>query len=219
MSELPDRLRGAVLDADRPSSLAARARRKRWNVLLQRFPRLSEMRVLDLGGTVESWEAAPVRPTHVTLLNLDHRVRRLDWLETLEGDACEPPPAVLRSSFDLVYSNSVIEHVGGRWRRRAFAETARRCGGHHWIQTPARTFPIEPHWLFPYFQVFPVPVRAWISRHWPLGYIRGGHRLQSVDDVLQIDLVFAAEMRLLFPDADLIPERALGMTKSLIAVR
>ena len=44
----------------------------------------------------------------------------------------------------------------------AFAETARRCGEHHWIQTPARTFPIEPHWLFPYFQLFPVPVRAWI---------------------------------------------------------
>jgi hypothetical protein len=71
--------------------------------------------------------------------------------------------------FDLIYSNSVIEHVGGHWRRERYAETVHHFADHHWIQTPYRYFPVEPHWLFPFFQHLPISVKATITARWPMG--------------------------------------------------
>ena len=50
--------------------------------------------------------------------------------------------------FDLAYCNSVIEHVP-RERRAAFAAELRRVARGWYVQTPARSFPIEPHSLLP----------------------------------------------------------------------
>ena len=76
------------------------------------------------------------------------------------GDACDPVGAVGGRSFDLVYSNSVIEHVGGHQRRELFAQAVRDLAPSHWVQTPYRYFPLEPFWLFSAFQFLPLPSRA-----------------------------------------------------------
>ena len=34
----------------------------------------------------------------------------------------------------------------------------------HWVQTPYRYFPVEPHFLFPGFQFLPLTVRAVLMR-------------------------------------------------------
>jgi SAM-dependent methyltransferase len=67
--------------------------------------------------------------------------------------------------FDLVYCSSVIEHVPPE-RRRAFAEEVRRVGRGWFVQTPAYSFPIEPHALLPGAHWLPVPIRR---RYWRLG--------------------------------------------------
>ena len=78
--------------------------------------------MLDVGGTVEYWEQAPIRPADVTILNLEVPDSAPPGFEVHEGDACQPP-RLCRARADLVYSNSVIEHVGGyaermsSWRR------------------------------------------------------------------------------------------------------
>lgn len=51
--------------------------------------------------------------------------------------------------FGLVYSNSLIEHLGGHARRAAFAEQVRSLAPRHWVQTPYRYSLIKPHWLVP----------------------------------------------------------------------
>src|ERR1700740_3116720 len=48
--------------------------------------------------------------------------------------------------FDLVYCSSVIEHVAPA-RRAAFAAEIRRVGRGWYVQTPAWSFPLEPHSL------------------------------------------------------------------------
>ncbi len=48
-------------------------------------------------------------------------------------------------SFDLVYSNAVIEHVGQEPEQRQFAAEHARVGKHWILTTPNRLFPIESH--------------------------------------------------------------------------
>lgn len=179
------------------------------------------MRVLDLGGTVDAWRSAPVLPRHVTLVNVAPEPKPVDdqRFTPIGGDACDPPSSLWEHEYDFVYSNSAIEHVGGHARRSGFAQVARTAAPHHWIQTPYRYFPLEPHWLFPGFQFLPVQARCAISRRWRLGwYSRPGDTSASlVEGVLEIELLSATEMRHYFPDSELVRERWLRLTKSLIA--
>ncbi|MGO9657395.1 MAG: hypothetical protein ACLP7F_03395, partial [Acidimicrobiales bacterium] len=66
---LPARLRSAIVDDSNPSSFAARTRARRSTWLLERFPDLCDMRVLDLGGRAATWEQLPVSPAEVVILN------------------------------------------------------------------------------------------------------------------------------------------------------
>jgi hypothetical protein len=180
------------------------------------------MAVIDLGGTAWYWETAPVRPASVLVVNVDPGSlgNSTEGVTTVEGDACDLPTELLETEFDLVYSNSVIEHVGGHRQRTDFAAAVHRLSAHHWVQTPARSFPLEPHWIFPGFQFLPVAARAEISRRWPLAPagFRGRTRGDAVDDVLGIELVSAAEMRRLFPGSEIYRERFAGLAKSIVAI-
>ena len=90
-------------------------------------------------------------------------------VKAVVGDACSLPAELRGERFDLVYSNSVLEHVGGHDRRLAFAASVHELGDAHWIQTPYRYFPVEPHWLCPGLQLLPVRARAEVTLRWPLG--------------------------------------------------
>jgi hypothetical protein len=142
------RLRYSFVDT--PTSVGAQSRARRWDRLAATFPDLAQMSVIDLGGRFETWRGAPVRPAHLHVVNLEAADGEIpEWAEFTHADVCEPPDAIARRRYDLVFSNSVIEHVGGPMNRARFAETAREAADRHWVQTPYRYFPVEPHWLFP----------------------------------------------------------------------
>lgn len=105
--------------------------------------------------------------------------------------------------FDVAFSNSVIEHILGDEDRERAAAEIRRVADRYWVQTPNRWFPIEPHYMVPLYQFLPRGVRRRYDR-------RRGNR---------IELLTAEELRRLFPDAEILRERFLGLTKSLVAVR
>lgn len=119
------------------------------------------------------------------------------------GDACDLPVRLRAQHFDLVYSNSVLEHVGGFARRCAFAETARGLGEHLWVQTPYRYFPLEPHWLFPFFQLLPLALRAQVTLRWPIGHYG---RLRDYDQAVRwsasIERLTVTELAYQFPDSE-----------------
>ena len=216
------------------SSISERFREKRWMNLLRRFPDLGDIRVIDLGGTSWDWTEGywrtvakvtpkPFAPKEVLVVNLDESALRYPapWISTVAGDVCDLPEDVLGTGFDLVFSNSLIEHVGGHFRRKAMADAIHRLADHHWVQTPSRYFPIEPHWMFPGFQFLPASARAGISPRWPLSPpdLRGQSKVQALEEVLGIELVGMSEMRRLFPDSELHRERFAGWTKSIVAIR
>ena len=118
-----------------------------------------------------------------------------------------------------MFSNSVLEHLGGHSNRSRFAEGARLLAPLHWIQTPYRYFPIEPHWLFPGMQFLPLAVRARIAATWPLSHSHSPDLDRATSAALWTELISVTELRHYFPQSDIVRERALGLTKSIIAIR
>jgi hypothetical protein len=160
----------------------------------------------------------------VTLINLDDVASPLphEEMTAISGDACSAAE-VLRScnvkpEFDLVYSNSLIEHVGGHTSRVELSKQIRDLAPRHWIQTPYRYFPLEPHWLFPGMQFMPAAARTQVALHWPLNG-KPGSKDAARRAVLWTELLGVTDMREYFPDSMILRERLLGLTKSLIALR
>lgn len=108
-------------------------------------------------------------------------------------------------AFDLAYSSSVIEHIPPA-RRAAFAAEVQRVARGFYVQTPARSFPVEPHALLPFAHWLPTGIRR---RYWQLG---------AAGDWEDIALLGRAELAGLF-DGEIVAERLGGLVKSWIAVR
>ena len=108
-------------------------------------------RILDIGGTNNFWEQrgwAGRADARIVTVNLAAETRKHENIEPRVGDATD-----LRDyadgSFDVVFSNSVIEHLRTFDAQRAMAREVHRLAARHWIQTPNYWFPIEPHFLTP----------------------------------------------------------------------
>jgi hypothetical protein len=201
--------------------VAGNARARRIDLLQRTFPELGSMRVLDLGGVAAMWQALPVLPEQVVLMN-EHAypVPEDGVFVSVTGDACDPPSSMRSERFDLVFSNSVIEHVGGHQRRQGFAETVHTHAPRHWIQTPNRYFPLEPHWLFPGFQFLPTRAKAGVTRVWPGQFKRVPEDpSRRMAWALSIELLTRSELAFYFPTSDLLTERLLGLPKSFVAVK
>ena len=216
---MADWLRDSVTGVDSGQSLSGRARARRWDELLRRFPDFSEMRVLDLGGTPDSWRLAPERPASVTTVNLMDLESWSPDIVAVQGDACTLPASITADRFDLVFSNSLLEHVGGHVQRQRLADNVHALADRHWVQTPYRYFPVEPHWLFPGMQWLPYEARTQISLRWNRGHVRTHTRAEAQDQVDEIDLVGISQMRRYFPDSEVWFERFAGLVKSLVAIR
>lgn len=196
-----------------------RARRLQWFIdVISPSPKST---ILDVGGYPWFWESAP-HPYPITALN-PHVIPGLAEkapanFKLVAGDGCklEYPD----QSFDIVFSNSVIEHVGTYANQKAFAAHARRVGRYLWIQTPAREFFIEPHLLTPFIHFFPRSVQARLLRYGTVwGWLTKPTPAEVIGFLDEVRLLTYAEMKELFPDCVILRERFLGFTKSYVAIR
>jgi hypothetical protein len=204
-------------DPDRVGSITHRCRLRRYEEVRRRFPNLPDMRVLDLGGTAVSWRNSGLRASSITLVNLDHLEEPDEpWMDVIRTDACLGG----FGQFDLVFSNSLMEHVGGHSRRQQFADVVQESAPSWWIQTPYRYFPIEPHWLFPGFQFLPFRTRVTICQHWDIGHMSAlKDRSEAAELVASVELISASELRAYFPSSEIWFERITGLPKSLVAIK
>jgi 23S rRNA U2552 (ribose-2'-O)-methylase RlmE/FtsJ len=211
-------VKGRLANPYSSSSMGGRARTRRFQRMLEKVPDFEDMHVVDLGGDVRSWQVAHARPAHVTIVDISPDALKdpEPWMTVVQGDACDR--ATISGSFDFVFSNSVIEHLGGPRYRRSFAEVVHDLAPYHWIQTPSRYFPLEPHLLFPGCQFLPPAAKVRLSRDWPLS-ARYKQDVDHVAYVMDHELLTLTEMQALFPASELIRERAAGLVKSLIATR
>jgi hypothetical protein len=205
-----------------PGSIGARAREQRWRLFGRLFPDIASLHVVDLGGTTEWWHRAPLRPASVTIVNInDPGPAAEPWLQPIFGNACAASQALAqagcRSSYDLVFSNSLIEHVGGHAARSALAQEVLTLAPRHWVQTPYRYFPVEPHWLFPGLQFVPIAARAPLAARWPLSHSKPVDGASAMAEVQWTELIGIAELRAYFPHSAIRREKVAGLTKSIVA--
>jgi SAM-dependent methyltransferase len=196
-----------------------RFRRTRMRSFVQRFTVTADSRILDVGGTPFNWSLIDVRP-RVTMLNL--RPPRVDVMPPnvtfVQGSALDLPFG--DDSFDIAFSNSVIEHLGTLDNQRRFAREVRRVSRKVWVQTPNRWFPVEPHLLTPLIHYLPVSLQRRLLRNFTLwGWLRRPTQADVAGFIDEVRLLTRSEMEELFPDCDVRSERFLGMTKSFVAVR
>jgi hypothetical protein len=206
-----------------PGSLASRMRRERnlrFRAAIQHLPR--PLKVLDVGGTQAVWESigfVDQPDIHITLLNIVPSESSHSNIVSVCGDA-RNMREFRDGQFDVVYSNSVIEHVGSIEDMRKMAREIQRVGKRYFLQTPYLYFPIEPHFVFPMFQFLPVSWRVRLVQNFSLGWIGRLPEQKSAErEVTSINLISKKQLRSLFTDADIATEKFFGITKSLLAIR
>jgi SAM-dependent methyltransferase len=204
------------------TALSRHFRRRRMERFAREFGVTSQTRILDIGGTPECWELLPEQP-QLTLLNTPRARDDLRGAATwVAGDGrCLP---FRDGAFDVVFSNSVIEHVGDAASQQRFAREVVRVGRSFWVQTPNRWFPVEQHLLTPFIHWFP---KSWQRPIVP-GFNVWSVLMRPSPDrrkfyiehyLVDVRLLSFGEMRGLFPGARVIRERFWGITKSLVAMK
>lgn len=233
-------LREKFLDAYQVGSWAWRLRRKRFELFrrwLGQFPR--PLKILDVGGVPAFWQSMGFEDTqdvHITLLNLEAYSVDSPLFTSLAGDASDLSRFRDRE-FDIVFSNSVIEHVGDDRRQYSMAREIMRVGKAYFVQTPNILFPIEAHFYFPFFQFMPISLRAFLLYYFDLtgggiprtiqGWkarlsFRQFERLpcesweRCVERVKSVRLLGKRKFCLFFPNGILHKEKSFGLTKSYI---
>ncbi len=216
-------------DTGNPNSLSSRFRRARarhvTSLIETIFAERGEVRIIDLGGLPDYWLGLFERDllerckVHITLVNPQPFEVADPLFTAAVGDACAQPQ-LADHSFDLVHSNSVIEHVGDWARMEAFAAEVHRLAPRYYVQTPYYWFPYEPHYSSLFFHWFPEQVRAKALLRRRHGFSEQCRDIgEAMKEVQEARLLDKQQFRFLFPDAEHIDERAAGLTKSLIAIR
>ncbi len=196
-------------------------RKRRFDRFLQALSPQAEERILDVGGYPGDWQGVAIE-SRLTILNI-HEISiaakgHEDRYEFVVGDGTKLIYA--DKTFDIVFSNSVIEHLGTTEKQKAFAAEVRRVGKKLWIQTPARCFLIEPHLIAPLVHFFPKAIQRRLIRHFTVwGWLRKPTAQQVEDFLCEVRLLSHREMVELFPDCEIVAEKVLGLTKSYVAIR
>ncbi len=211
----------SLADNSAGDSLATRMRRARFALFLSLLGKLDgHVEILDIGGTQEFWTLMTGGDTgnvRVTLLNIEHQPVTSENFISAAGDA-RSIPQFLDGAFDVVFSNSVIEHVGSYDDQRRMASEVMRVGKRYFVQTPNRRFPLEPHFLFPFFQYLPSWARAQMVHRFDVGwYKRIPDYAAAKAEVDSIQLLTRKKFTALFPGATVHVEKLGGLSKSFIA--
>ena len=191
----------------------------RIRVLRGRFPQIDGSgAILDIGGAPGWWKLVEPKNRDITIVNIDQRQEKNTVangfkFKVVDGRSLPFGPA----SFDLTFSNSVIEHVGSFEDQRRFASEMLRCGKSIYLQTPNKWFPVEPHMMALLIHWLPFLVQRRLVR-WATvwGWVTKPDQAAIDSFVRGIRLMSRNELKEIFPGCEITSEKFLGLTKSFI---
>ncbi len=214
-----------------PSSVGNKFRAKRikplTDAIKQIYQKKGGVSILDVGGKIRYWDIIDKDfllycKVKIVILNIpgENLDDDTEICTHTTGDACDMQ-YYNDNHFDIVHSNSVIEHVGNWSKMKSFASEVRRVGKYLFVQTPNFWFPIEPHYMTPFFHWLPRYTRISLILKHTLGNRGQADDLNDAMEKLegQPRMINYACFCLLFPDCTIIKEKFLFVTKSFIALR
>jgi Methyltransferase domain len=154
--------------------------------------------LLDVGGNAGiNGEFLPLYRSFasITTVNIcmDHQPLSSELnINQICGDGCNLP--FPERSFDWVFCNAVIEHVGDFNRQQRLAAEIRRVARRgYFVTTPNKWFPLEQHTYMPFYQFMPRSMQRSLLRYAP-GW-------GNWDVMSEVRLLSYGEMRGMFPEA------------------
>lgn len=155
----------------------------------------------------------------VTVLNVRPKPERLiPEVKWILGDARNT--GLEGFSFDIVFSNSLVEHLKNWDSQVQFANEVKRLAPNYFVQTPNKWFFVEPHFVTPFVHWMPMFVRRLLGPRATLwGWTSGVSREEYQARLREIRLLGTDEMHALFSEARLVDERWMGMSKSIVAIK
>jgi len=211
-------------------------RRRRLLLFLRMMRPAAGATILDLGGGRGDFfynckNLIASRGLAVTVADIDSealKTARRRGFDTLQVEA-DGLASLRDKSFDIVFSNSVIEHVTlpkeevwretddrlftarARAHQKRFAVDIRRIGKGYFVQTPHPAFPLESHTWLPFAARLPRKKLVRLCRNLARWWIK-----PTTPDFM---LLNELSMRAMFPDATVIVKRTLALPKELIAFK
>jgi len=218
---MASQLSSDLFDPALKTSFNQKFREKRFKIFLKLLSKIDSggpINILDVGGLEVYWNSMNFTAhdnVHITLLNLDEVPTSGANFKSIKGDATNLS-MFKDKEIDIVFSNSVIEHLYTFENQQKMANEARRVGRYYYIQTPNYFFPFEPHWLFPFFQYFPFRLKLFLTMNFNLGhYKRITDKKAATNIVKEVKLLSEKEMMKWFPDGKLYREYFGGLVKSI----
>ena len=179
-------------------------------------------KIIDLGGTEEFWNIIDTNFLYennvkITLINLHpYEVKNKQIFKIHHMDFFSLNPKDF-PKYDLSFSNSVIEHLENYENQKKFANLHTMIAKYYYCQTPNKYFPIEPHFMFPLFQLLPKRVKIFLLINFRLGSFDNiSDQDTAIKYLSEIKLLSRKELRLLFPSISIQNEKFFYFTKSFI---
>lgn len=210
-------LKKILQDSKQKGSIGNKFRNKRFvyfEKLISNLPK--PIHILDVGGTEDFWvnrNYNKKEDVKITLLNLKTIITNYNNITSIIGDATDLS-LFKKNHFDIVFSNSVIEHLHNFKNQQKMAQEVQRVGVYHFIQTPNKYFLIEPHFLLPLFQFLPKSLKYLLLTKTKLSRGKKWNKKFAKEYIQEIRLLSLKEMKYLFPNSKNKTERFLGMSKS-----
>jgi len=198
-------------------SFSYRSRVRKFELLASVFKARPEDRVLDVGASGD----VLLRYTFEDVYPYAERIiaggRDLPEIVSTRQSYPQPQYAVFDGcalpfadkTFDLVFSNAVIEHIKGDGSQAQFAREIMRVGKSWFVTTPNYWFPFETHYHLPFFQFLPRPIQREYNR------LLGTH--MPKEDVQELPLLSARQLRRLFPTSQIAKMRVSFWPETLVA--
>lgn len=218
-------------------TFSKKAREKRATIFRNSFLFDENTKILDLGSETGSnihsvLQGTPVKPENIYIADIDTSliekgVNAYGFVPVLISESEQLP--FEDGFFDIVYCSSVIDHVtiakeqvwslySGKTfkeksfnRQKVFANEIRRLGKQYFVQTPYKYFPIESHSWLPFIALLPRRVLILVLKFTNMFWVK-----KTSPDW---HLLNRSQMSSLFGEANIVAEKSIGLTKSIMAIK
>ncbi|MFZ1323246.1 MAG: class I SAM-dependent methyltransferase [Ignavibacteria bacterium] len=208
-------------DQNNVNSISYKLRNKRKILFLEFISNLKRpVKILDLGGSEYFWR-------NLNLINLDdiqillvntefQNVENFSNINFINKDV-KDLSEYSDKEFDVVHSNSLIEHLNTFDEQKKLAAEIQRIGKHYFLQTPNYYFPLEPHFLYPFFQFFSHKKKTELIQKKDMGWYKKQENLDDAEALADsIRLMKKSELKNIFKNSKIHSEKYFLFTKSFI---